>query len=179
VPVAALGLVMVVRPRQSEDVELSEPTSQRLSYRAYTATRVLSLVMIAGCIVAVFVALVSSSKPWGNRIGGAAIFLVGVPVVYVMLLRPGLDVDERHVTVRTGAGTTIRFPTADLDHVEGGMLLRLHRRSGQVVSVRAISDTNVTLLLHRSGRTERVAAEINAFLKGQGQPPAQVPPTTH
>jgi hypothetical protein len=87
---------------------------------------------------------------------------------YALLLRPRLEIDQDQVRVIAPLGR-LQFPLDDVTHASGGNVLRLSLRSGESVRVIAVTNTNVTLLLHRRGRTEHVASEINELLEASRQ----------
>ena len=105
-------------------------------------------------------------KPWGNRIGGAAFALLGVGFAYVVGLRPTLELDLARDAGRVVSplGTT-HFVLSDVVEASGGVMLRLQLASGSVLSVFAVTNANPTLVMHRRGRTEEVADQINALLR--------------
>lgn len=122
--------------------------------------RVVSALTIVGSGIASILVLLSSSKPWGNRIGAALVLSAGALFIWLIALRPHLHIEEGVVTV-VGPIRTNSFPLADLKMARGGRFLTLVRRDETYVRVWAVQNTNITLFLGSEGRTERVARDLN------------------
>lgn len=132
------------------------------------------LVTIGFGVAALALVGLDTSKPWGNRVGGAAFLWLGALFTYRMAIRPQIEVCRDAIRVR-GPWSTVQFPASELVEATGDSLLRLHRKDGSTVNVLAVSTDNVHLVLRRRGRAERIADEINRYL-GSGAPSASLVP---
>lgn len=121
--------------------------------------------LAALCLAAAAVVLVAfdTRKPWGNRLGGAVFAWLGVVASYVCGIRPGVELCPDEVTVRRFF-SSVTFPTSELSHANGSSLLLLHRKDGAALRVVAVATNNVTLMLGRKGRAQRVAQIVNTRL---------------
>ena len=141
--------------------------TERRVYQPSRSSRLFAFAVLAGLsIAAVAVIATPADKPWADRIGATTFLLLGGASAYVFGLRPRLEIDLDRVRIVAPFGTT-QFPLDDVRHATGGRVLHLHLRSGAEAKVFAVSNANATLLLHRDGRTEEVADEINQLLESR------------
>lgn len=119
------------------------------------------LVVVAGILLAL-------SGPWPDRIVSAGCLLGGAGLAYSLSVRPRLEIDDREVLVVAPIGSK-RFPRSEFQSASGGRFLTLHRRAGEDIKVFAVQNANLSLMLKREGRTERVAQQLNDLVRSDGR----------
>ena len=119
--------------------------------------------ILVGRLVAAALVLARSPIPWAGRALVAAMLMPIALLGYALGIRPRVTMEADEIRL-VGPVRTMTVKISDVSHAAGGSVLSLHMRDGGVLISRAIANTNPTLLLRREGRTEAVAAALNAAI---------------
>lgn len=110
--------------------------------------------------------LVFLDRPLLDRAVVFGVLFLSILAANRFVFTPRLEIGCDNIRIVAPLGE-VSFPTTELESAEGGRFLVLNRRGYPPIKAYAVSNANLTVLLGRRGRTQRVADEINDFLRAK------------